>query len=141
MVYEEALRCGRVRGVAVPPPGFEVPDTAPCRVYVKFDNSGDAAKCKQMMDGRLFDDRKVPGGGRLLWGAWAAVFAAWGTPRRMGVWVGLLGACPGLHARTHAPHAQLHNMPVFACTRGVRPPPPNSTSQMTALDRAAPDHC
>ncbi|GBF87338.1 hypothetical protein Rsub_00049 [Raphidocelis subcapitata] len=59
MVYEEALRCGRVRGVALPLPGPDVPDATPCRVYVKFDNSGDGAKCKQMMNGRIFDDRKI----------------------------------------------------------------------------------
>jgi hypothetical protein len=33
------------------------------RVYVMFDNTVDAGKCKQMMDGRMFDDRKVGGGG------------------------------------------------------------------------------
>lgn len=29
------------------------------RVYVKFALSSEASKCKEMMDGRLFDDNKV----------------------------------------------------------------------------------
>jgi hypothetical protein len=59
MVYEEAVRCGKVLGIAVPVPNEEVPDGEPCRVYVKFSSSGEAAKCKEMMDGRMFDDNKV----------------------------------------------------------------------------------
>jgi hypothetical protein len=59
MVYEEAVRCGKVLGIAVPVPGEEVWDGEGCRVYVKFAASGEAAKCKEMMDGRLFDDNKV----------------------------------------------------------------------------------
>lgn len=59
MVYEEAMRCGKVLGIAVPVPPPEVPDSEGCRVYVKFGSSTDAAKCKEMMDGRLFDDNKV----------------------------------------------------------------------------------
>ncbi|KAI8472154.1 MAG: hypothetical protein J3K34DRAFT_467687 [Monoraphidium minutum] len=59
MVYEEALRCGRVKGVAVPLPPFDMSDDAPCRVYIKFDSTVDAAKCKDMMDGRFFDDRQI----------------------------------------------------------------------------------
>jgi hypothetical protein len=59
MVYEEAVRCGKVLGIAVPVPGEEVGDGEGCRVYVKFAASGEAAKCKEMMDGRLFDDNKV----------------------------------------------------------------------------------
>lgn len=31
MVYEETLRCGRVKGVAVPVPPFDVDAAAPCR--------------------------------------------------------------------------------------------------------------
>lgn len=62
MVYEEALRCGKVLGIAVPLPPSEVPDDASARVYVKYGSSGDAAKCKEMMDGRLFDEHKVRAG-------------------------------------------------------------------------------
>lgn len=59
MVYEEALRCGKVLGIAVPVPQPEVPDSDSCRVYVKFSSSAEATKCKEMMDGRMFDDNKV----------------------------------------------------------------------------------
>jgi hypothetical protein len=59
MVYEEALRCGRVKGIAVPLPPLELPRSAPCRVYVRFGSNAEAAKLRLMMDGRLFDDRRV----------------------------------------------------------------------------------
>lgn len=59
MVYEEALRCGKVRGVVVPVPPSDLPENTPCRVYVKFDGSGEASQCKDMMDGRIFDDKKI----------------------------------------------------------------------------------
>lgn len=59
MVYEEAVRCGKVLGIAVPVPPPEVPEVEPCRVYIKFSTSQEAAKCKEMMDGRMFDDNKV----------------------------------------------------------------------------------
>jgi len=61
MVYEEALRCGRVKGIAVPLPPLDLRAGAPCRVYVRMESSADAARLKQMMDGRMFDDRKVRG--------------------------------------------------------------------------------
>lgn len=66
MVYEESVRCGKVLGIAVPVPPAEVADGEACRVYVKFSSSSEAAKCKEMMDGRLFDSNTV----RLLL-AWA----------------------------------------------------------------------
>ncbi|KAF6265899.1 hypothetical protein COO60DRAFT_1680474 [Scenedesmus sp. NREL 46B-D3] len=47
MVYEESVRCGKVLGIAVPVPSEE------------FSASAEAAKCKEMMDGRLFDANKV----------------------------------------------------------------------------------
>lgn len=59
MVYEEALRCGRVRGVLVPLPPLDAPDSEPIRAYVRFDGAGEAARCVDMMHGRLFDDRTV----------------------------------------------------------------------------------
>eukprot|EP00775_Hariotina_reticulata_P004802 gene4802-5051_t len=59
MVYEEAVRCGKVLGIAVPVPPAEVADGAACRAYVKFSSSSEAAKCKEMMDGRLFDNNTV----------------------------------------------------------------------------------
>lgn len=59
MVYEESVRCGKVLGIAVPVPPPEVPDGESSRVYIKFASSGEAAKCKEMMDGRMFDDAKV----------------------------------------------------------------------------------
>lgn len=59
MVYEESVRCGKVLGIAVPVPPADVADDESSRVYIKFATSGDAAKCKEMMDGRLFDEGKV----------------------------------------------------------------------------------
>lgn len=59
MVYEESVRCGKVLGIAVPVPPPEVPDDESSRVYIKFSTSSEAAKCKEMMDGRMFDDNKV----------------------------------------------------------------------------------
>lgn len=59
MVHEEASRCGKVLGIAVPTPPDDVADDAPCRVYVRFANADDAAKCKRMMHGRKFDDNEV----------------------------------------------------------------------------------
>lgn len=59
MVYEESVRCGKVLGIAVPVPPPEVPDDESSRVYIKFSASSEAAKCKEMMDGRMFDDNKV----------------------------------------------------------------------------------
>lgn len=67
MVYEESVRCGKVLGIAVPVPPPEVADDESSRVYIKFATSGEAAKCKEMMDGRMFDDAKVRV--RLEWGA------------------------------------------------------------------------
>jgi len=60
MVYEECVRCGKVLGIAVPlPPEGGDADEQPCRAYIKFNVSAEATKCKEMMDGRLFDDSKV----------------------------------------------------------------------------------
>jgi hypothetical protein len=60
MVYEECVRCGKVLGIAVPlPPEGGDADEQPCRAYIKFNVSGEATKCKEMMDGRLFDESKV----------------------------------------------------------------------------------
>jgi hypothetical protein len=59
MVYQESVRCGKVLGIAVPVPPADVADDESCRVYIKFATSGEAAKCKEMMDGRLFDESKV----------------------------------------------------------------------------------
>lgn len=59
MVYQEAIRCGQLVGIAVPIPPAIVPDTEPCRVYIKYKVSAEATKCKEMMDGRMFDDNKV----------------------------------------------------------------------------------
>lgn len=59
MVYEESVRCGKVLGIAVPVPPAEVPNEESSRVYIKFATSAEAAKCKDMMDGRMFDDNKV----------------------------------------------------------------------------------
>jgi hypothetical protein len=67
MVYEEAIRCGKVLGIAVPQPPPEVADSESARVYIKFAGSNEAAKCKEMMDGRLFDDSKVGVGGWVGW--------------------------------------------------------------------------
>ena len=53
------MKCGPTAGVAVPVPTDDIPDDEPCRVYVKYHNIDDAKKCKDMMDGRDFDDRKV----------------------------------------------------------------------------------
>jgi len=58
-VYTEAVKCGTVLGVAIPVPPADVADEEPCRIYVKYHNEGEATKCKQMMDGRMFDDNKV----------------------------------------------------------------------------------
>lgn len=59
MVYEESVRCGKVLGIAVPVPPPDVADAESSRVYIKFSTSAEAGKCKEMMDGRLFDDKKV----------------------------------------------------------------------------------
>ena len=59
MVYEESVRCGKVLGIAVPVPPPEVPDEESSRVYIKYGTTAEATKCKEMMDGRLFDDNKV----------------------------------------------------------------------------------
>lgn len=59
MVYEEAVRCGKVRGVLVPLPPLDLADASPSRVYIRFELASEATKCKEMMDGREFDDRKV----------------------------------------------------------------------------------
>jgi hypothetical protein len=65
MVYEESVRCGKVLGIAVPVPPPEVADDESSRVYIKYATSGEAAKCKEMMDGRMFDDSKVRGAARV----------------------------------------------------------------------------
>jgi hypothetical protein len=59
MVYEESIRCGKVLGIAVPIPPPEVADDESSRVYIKFGTTADATKCREMMDGRMFDDNKV----------------------------------------------------------------------------------
>jgi hypothetical protein len=59
MVYEESVRCGKVLGIAVPIPPETVAEGCPCRAYIKFNVSAEATKCKEMMDGRSFDENKV----------------------------------------------------------------------------------
>ena len=44
---------------SAPPPPPPAHAGAPRRVYVKYEGSGEAARCIDMMDGRMFDDRKV----------------------------------------------------------------------------------
>jgi len=59
MVYEESVRCGKVLGIAVPIPPETVSSGDSCRAYIKFNVSAEATKCKEMMDGRMFDENKV----------------------------------------------------------------------------------
>jgi splicing factor U2AF subunit len=60
-VFAEAVKIGPVAGVAVPVPASEedVDEDEPCRVYIKYHTISDAKKCKEAMDGRLFDERTV----------------------------------------------------------------------------------
>lgn len=46
-------------GVAIPVPPPHVTDEQACRVYVRYATVADAQKCKQMNDGRDFDNNKV----------------------------------------------------------------------------------
>lgn len=58
-VSEEASKCGSILGIAVPLPPPSVSGTDPCRVYVKFGSTADAQKCKEAMDGRMFDTNTI----------------------------------------------------------------------------------
>lgn len=58
-VSHECQKIGRVEGIAVPLPPAHVPGETPCRVYVKFFSIPEAVKCKDMNNGRLFDERKI----------------------------------------------------------------------------------
>uniref|UniRef100_A0A383VCI1 RRM domain-containing protein n=1 Tax=Tetradesmus obliquus TaxID=3088 RepID=A0A383VCI1_TETOB len=95
MVYEESVRCGKVLGIAVPVPGEDVAEGEPCRVYVKFAASAEAAKCKQMMDGRLFDDNKVKASHVTEVDYNRAAAGEWITPAPLPA-VSALGSMPGM---------------------------------------------
>lgn len=58
-VAEECAKCGHVVSMAVPVPPPGISDFIPSRVYVKFNATDAATKCKAMMDGRMFDENKI----------------------------------------------------------------------------------
>lgn len=51
--------CGAVLGVAIPIPPTHISITDACRVYIKYGNPVEAAKCMRRMDGRSFEENKV----------------------------------------------------------------------------------
>ncbi|GLI61296.1 hypothetical protein VaNZ11_003650 [Volvox africanus] len=58
-VQQEVVKIGTVIGLAVPMPPAHVTNQEASRVYVKYSTAADAARCRNMMDGRKFDDNAV----------------------------------------------------------------------------------
>ncbi|MEW5306363.1 MAG: hypothetical protein WDW36_008832 [Sanguina aurantia] len=58
-VHGEATVCGTVLGLTIPIPPADVSSADACRVYVKYGNAVEAAKCMRRMDGRSFEENKV----------------------------------------------------------------------------------
>lgn len=105
----EASKCGSVLGVAIPRPPGHVPDRDACRAYVRFSGAEAAAKCRAMMDGRMFDVNKVKATfvsesdfGRAQAGEWispaAMAMVAGGMPGMGGMMPGMMmgGMLPGV---------------------------------------------
>ncbi|KAG2446513.1 hypothetical protein HYH02_008503 [Chlamydomonas schloesseri] len=58
-VRSEVVKCGAVVGLAAPMPPAHVTNADAARVYVKFSSADEAGRCRNMMDGRKFDDNSV----------------------------------------------------------------------------------
>lgn len=58
-VQSEAVKCGAVVGIVIPVPPAYIPEKEPCRVLIQFAGTAEAKACKEMMDGRRFDDNTV----------------------------------------------------------------------------------